>query len=270
MTEPWQGDGPDPWLPDRIAYAIEAAVAEEAIRAQVWTELSAWLVSVRRAVLGAIRPDPNMVWSQVPAWEAAIQRIIAGSIHDTMGIVYAETLGDNYRFDNRPFVVDHLAQVTNRMIRTPDSVFDLIASEIAAGANDGESIPGLARRVDNVLSTTGTERWRNRATVVARTETLGALNAARTDVFALVAETLGAEYEQVWISTLDKRTRASHRSADGQRVPVGTPFTVGGASLRYPGDPYGPGKETVQCRCSTIMTEVGETVDVSRRQMLQH
>lgn len=270
MTEPWQGEGPDPWLPERIAYAIEVAVAEEAIRQQVWAELSAWLVLTRRAVLAPIRPDPVAVWSQAPAWEAAVQRIVAGSITDAMGAAYAQTLGAGYKFDNRPLVVDHLASVTNRMVNTPDTVFDLVASQVAAGANEGESIPQLAKRVDSILSATDTERWANRATVVARTETLGALNAARTDVFDLVAQTLGGDYEQVWIATLDKRTRTSHRSADGQRVPLGNPFTVGGASLRYPGDPYGPGKETIQCRCSTIMTEVGEMSDVSRHPLTTH
>jgi hypothetical protein len=37
------------------------------------------------------------------------------------------------------------------------------------------------------------------------------------------------------------------------------PFTVGGASLMYPGDPAGPAEEVINCRCC-----VGFIVDESR------
>lgn len=266
MTEPWTGDGPDPWLPDRIAYAEQAAAAEMAVRQQVWAELSGWLVTVSRSVLAAVRPDPIAVYSQQPAWTAAVNRIVSGTITDTIGTAYQTMLGDGYRFESRPMVVDHLAQVTNRMVRTPDQVFDLVASEVATGAELGESIPTIANRVEDVLDATHTERWPNRATVVARTETMGALNAGRTDAFVAVAEETGDEFEQVWLSTIDRRTRRTHRAADGQRVPLGQPFLVGGASLRYPGDPLGPGKECIQCRCSSLLVEPGETLDLSNRQ----
>jgi hypothetical protein len=55
-----------------------------------------------------------------------------------------------------------------------------------------------------------------------------------------------------WNSLLDGRERASHNAAHGQRValPSGV-FTVGGASLRFPGDTGlgAPMKEVANCRC---------------------
>jgi 2'-5' RNA ligase len=52
-----------------------------------------------------------------------------------------------------------------------------------------------------------------------------------------------------WVSRRDERTRTTHRAAGGQvRSVVGT-FDVGGAQLRYPGDPKGPIEETIECRC---------------------
>lgn len=266
MTTPWTGEGTDPWLPDRIGYLSQAAAAEIAVREQLWAELSGWMVKVSRAVLATVRPDPIAVFSQQPAWSEAVNRIVSGTITDTIGTAYTTMLGEDYRFESRPMVVDHLAQVTNRMVRTPDSVFDLVASEVAKGAELGESIPDIASRIDDVLDTTHTDRWPNRATVVARTETMGALNAGRTDAFAAVVEETGDEFEQVWLSTIDRRTRATHRVADGQRVPIGQPFIVGGVPLRYPGDPLGPGKEVIQCRCSSLLVEPGETLDLSNRQ----
>ncbi|BBY78856.1 hypothetical protein MPUL_00140 [Mycolicibacterium pulveris] len=57
------------------------------------------------------------------------------------------------------------------------------------------------------------------------------------------------ELEAVWLATLDGKTRPTHWAAWGQRVPLGTAFTVGGEQLRYPGDPAGSAKETSNCRC---------------------
>lgn len=263
----WDGEGVDPWLPERLAGQVETVAAEVAIREAIWAELSAWIVQVNRAVLRSIRPDPAGVWSTASDWNAAVQRIVQGPIRDAIGQVYGSLLGGGYRFDSRPAVVEHLSSVTNRMVRTPDTVFDLVSSQIAQGANLGESIPELAERVDGVLSTTHTERWPNRATVVARTETLSALNAGRDDAFSAVAEELAEPFEKMWLSTKDGRTRATHRKADLQRVPVGGTFSVGGAALRRPGDPQAPAKERIQCRCTMLLLEPGEEVDLSRRQL---
>lgn len=163
-------------------------------------------------------------------------------------------------------MVRYLAEVRNRLVRVPDEVYDLVAAEITQGANLGESIPKLAARVDNVLSTTGSERWPNRATVIARTETIGALNAGRSDAFSAVAEEMDESMEKMWLATEDTRTRRTHREADGQRVPVGSRFSVGMFELAFPGDPTGPPQEVIQCRCTMLLVEPGEFVDLSNRQ----
>lgn len=264
----WDGEGIDPWLPERLADQVDIVSAEANLREEFWAALSAWLVSVNRRVLGSSgrRPDPSAVWATVPEWEAAVQKIVRGPVLETLGAAYAPLLGDDYRFDSRPAVVEHLASVTNRMVRTPDSVFAMITKQISDGANLGESIPEISARVEKVLSVTDTERWPNRSTVVARTETMSALNMGREDAFNAVAEELGVPFEKMWLATADGRTRPTHRRADGQRVPVNGVFTVGGASLRRPGDPFAPGKETIQCRCTLLLLEPGESIDLTRRQ----
>ncbi len=47
----------------------------------------------------------------------------------------------------------------------------------------------------------------------------------------------------------DARTRPDHVAADGQRAGMDDPFTVGGAKLSRPGDPEGPPKQIINCRC---------------------
>lgn len=266
----WDGEGTDPWIASRMAAAAEAKAAEAAIRETLWTELAAWLVKVSRAVLHTVLPDPLAVFSKSPEWAAAVNRVVRGPVRDAVGTAYRSLLGEGYQFSSRPAVVEHLATVSNRMVRTVDSTYDLVARQVSIGANLGEGADKIAARVDKVLSATQTERWPNRATVVARTETMGALNAGRQDAFAAVAEELARPFEQMWVSTKDKRTRDSHKKADGQRVPTGQPFVVGNASLRFPGDPLGPGKEVIQCRCALILLDPGETVDLTNRQFKNH
>ncbi|MFD7505396.1 phage portal protein [Streptomyces sp. NPDC059850] len=63
------------------------------------------------------------------------------------------------------------------------------------------------------------------------------------------AEHAGPEVVRTWITRGDTRVRPTHKVLHGKTLPVGTPFTVDGASLRYPGDPFAPTALTVNCRC---------------------
>ena len=80
-------------------------------------------------------------------------------------------------------------------------------------------------------------------------------------------EESGTDMVKVWLATEDSRTRPSHREADGQRVPMGANFIVGGHSLAFPGDPSGPPGEIIQCRCTMLLMEPDEDVDLSDRQL---
>src|SRR5690606_12180630 len=64
--------------------------------------------------------------------------------------------------------------------------------------------------------------------------------------------------EQVWMCTIDSKTRRSHFAADGQRVPLGGRFKVGRADLRFPGDSSGPAEETINCRCRVAVLAADE------------
>ena len=52
-----------------------------------------------------------------------------------------------------------------------------------------------------------------------------------------------------WLSMHDGAVRDTHRVADGQIVPIGETFDVGGYDLRFPGDPVGPAENWINCRC---------------------
>ena len=61
-----------------------------------------------------------------------------------------------------------------------------------------------------------------------------------------------------WVAMSDGDVRDSHRDADGQQVPTGSPFTVGDVELMYPGQPVGDPSAWINCRCVARPTMLGE------------
>lgn len=124
----------------------------------------------------------------------------------------------------------------------------LIANQITQGVLLGESIPKIAKRMQDVTGA-------NRAAAVrlARTSTTAAENAGRVDSYKR-AKGLGIDLKQEWLATLDGRTRSSHRKLDGEKVEIGEKFSNG---CRYPGDPEAPYAETCNCRCTLIAAVEG-------------
>lgn len=87
----------------------------------------------------------------------------------------------------------------------------------------------------------------------ARTAVTAAENGGRQASYERAAE-MGLEMTREWLSTHDARTRHAHGMADGQRVAVDEPFTVGGEKLMFPGDNSlgASGWNIYNCRCCLI------------------
>ncbi|MFJ4880049.1 phage portal protein [Streptomyces sp. NPDC088745] len=63
------------------------------------------------------------------------------------------------------------------------------------------------------------------------------------------AESAGPGVVRTWITRRDDRVRPAHKALHGKTLPVGTPYEIDGAQLRYPGDPFAPIALTIHCRC---------------------
>ncbi|MER5222866.1 phage portal protein [Streptomyces flaveus] len=72
------------------------------------------------------------------------------------------------------------------------------------------------------------------------------------------AENAGPDVVRTWVTRGDTRVRPAHKALHGKTLPVGTPYTVDGASLRYPGDPFAPIALTINCRCRLHYATVPE------------
>lgn len=129
-----------------------------------------------------------------------------------------------------------------------------VTSGILQGKSPGKIASDLQQRISDM----------NRASAVraARTAVTGAQNAGRMDSYQ-AAHDMGIEMEKEWLSTLDGRTRHSHRRMDGETVGYDEKFSNG---CRYPGDPRGKPEEVYNCRCTMIAKVKGAGIgDAQRR-----
>lgn len=263
MTTPL---GDDQHLPARLR--AQSFIREgEARVARTWFgSLTRFLDRVRPAVLRDGGVDPGRVSDHQGFWteqvDVEVVPVLGGILADAWRRVTA--VGDP---PADPWVSTYLNQAGNRMRNTPDEVYGLIVAEVERGITEGRSLDRVRNDIQLILTSTGTPYWRNRAMTVARTETIGAVNAGVYRGAVLDAEARGdvAPFK-VWIATDDRRTRPTHDATDKQRTLLSEPFRVGGAALLYPGDPRGPAAEVINCRCSMLPVVLGETIDWTERQ----
>jgi hypothetical protein len=218
-------------------------------------------------LLAAIEPllagssyDAGVLDDRLPEWRAAVDEELVPEVTATYEAALLEDARKGVTLDARAYATAYLHTVHNRLVGVADYVFDQVAATLAEGNLAGESIPELAARVDVLF--TDAQRWKNRATVVARTEVIGANNAGHADAAKATADMLAVPHTLVakeWLATHDTRTRPHHREADGQQVMgLASRFTVGDAELLQPGDVTGPGDEVIQCRCSALYFMPGD------------
>lgn len=138
-----------------------------------------------------------------------------------------------------------------------------INSAVMQGIIQGDPIDKISQR----LAATVTDMSHTSAIRNARTMTTSAQNGGRIDSYKR-AEGMGIKMLQVWMATLDDRTRHEHRQLDGQKRKVGEAFEVEGEKIFFPGDPAAEPYLTYNCRCTLIGEVEGvdyNLSDVSQR-----
>lgn len=146
---------------------------------------------------------------------------------------------------------DLLPQVSPKPSKSEVWARRKITSAITQSVLQGESVPAASKRLRSVV-----DMDERAATRAARTALTGAENAGRVSSYDR-ARGMGIDVRARWMSTLDSRTRDSHRKLDGEVVGDGGKFSNG---LRYPGDPEGPAAEVWNCRCTLVASIPGHDV----------
>lgn len=254
---------PDASEPLQPAPAL-APVDHEARRAKLWTSTSGKIRNLERQWERALRKlFARQARSAVARLEGKRGRTfvarsetralgdeifdpshwLAETVDDVEGLYEAVTAAGGARvsdlfglaFDlEAPYAQDFIAAQANRLAgQVTDTTYQAIQATLSEGVAAGESIPELAGRVRHVFDVAN----QSRATLIARTEVVGAFNGAAT----LTATQYGPDVVagKEWIATRDSRTREEHRELDGDIVGVTEAFDNG---LHYPGEP--------NCRCT--------------------
>ena len=123
-----------------------------------------------------------------------------------------------------------------------------VNAEVLQGILQGESIPGIAKRLSHVTEMNKTASIRNARTMVTGAENKGRLDSHKR------AEEDGIILEEKWVATKDGRTRHSHAMLNGETKKTNETFSNG---LEYPGDPNGRPEEVYNCRCTMTAKVLG-------------
>ena len=126
-----------------------------------------------------------------------------------------------------------------------------INSQVMQGILQGESIPKIAKRMENVIKMNDKSAIRNARTMVTAAE-----NKGRQDSF-VKAQDDGVIMEREWVATADDRTREWHAALDGTVTYVDVPWETEYGEIMYPGDPDADPADVYNCRCSMVAHVVG-------------
>ena len=131
---------------------------------------------------------------------------------------------------------------------------DIIQTVLKNATDEGRNLNWIVDK----LTTESEELTRNRARLIARTETVTASN--RASYFA--GAKTGLLMKKEWLSARDNRVRLDHQMVNGSRIDMEDYFTVGDSKMLLPGartQENGlptPAKEVCNCRCGVVYIPV--------------
>ena len=209
--------------------------------------------------------DIEQLGDIVPRWRMAIGRNIqpyleqvylSGGVSAYLSAPgtkgFTETQAGQWADVVNQVAVDYSRQMTNRLVGVGETAWKMIRSKVTKAIKSGASNEVLRNELINVRQFS-----EFRADVIARTEVQFAYSNGNWQA----GQALGqyGPLEKEWLATSDARTRRSHASINGTRLPIGEPFQMSsGAQMMYPHDPSAPARETVQCRCVLLEYYAGD------------
>lgn len=131
-----------------------------------------------------------------------------------------------------------------------DELKDDIRFQVSRGIVNGSSWNQIGAELAKGMKHTPFEKAMNRTVTIARTEGHRIQCQAAMDA-QYKAKSAGADVLKQWDSTLDGRTRETHRRLDGQIREVDEYFEVDGKKAMYPGG-FGDPSEDCNCRCAML------------------
>lgn len=176
-------------------------------------------------------------------WTESFRRVIGHSVVES-GSALAVQIGVSFDLEN----VRVQDAIQRRVNKLAGNVTETTAAEIraliASGRSAGLGVKTIARMIDEAVFA---GRNATRATLIARTEIVGALNEGE---FLAAKSSNGALTTKAWLSKRDPKVRDEHADADNEGdIPISQAFSNG---LMYPGDANGDAADVCNCRCTIL------------------
>jgi HK97 family phage portal protein len=232
---------------ERTALLLFHAEAEAVTRVLFTLGVAAELASdpFVAAALARIEADYAPGAAYHKAWLERYTKLIGETV--TLGASdVAGRIGVSFTLPNPRTQAVIRQRAADLVTAVTDTTKQHIREAILTGRTDGLGVQAIAERIEQ--GTFG-EIASARAMTIARTETVGALNAGAFE--AAVQSRVMRSKE--WLTQGDGRVRDSHATLNGQRVDIGAAFANG---LRYPHDPLGPASEVINCRCTALFSDL--------------
>ena len=143
-------------------------------------------------------------------------------------------------------VQNDLGRIAARRLR--ETSRERIQRTLAQGLTRGDSYPRMAREIEQAINGNRSDAIRIVRTEAGRAQSIGAQKSYER------AQEQGVEGREIWVATLDERTRISHGELDGEpkndehdgwRVPGTNVWTPGPRQSGIP-------EFDINCRCTTI------------------
>jgi len=174
----------------------------------------------------------------------------------------------NFPTDVPPWVTREAGEFTVRVLDKPywneginETLKNRVRNTIAPGISDGQSMRWIANRLRDQSPKISDEK----AWLIARTETNGAINAGHVVGIKQVGQDLGLKMEKEWMSALMFTSRDSHSDMDGELVGQDDMFTIFGSAeaanqCYYPGDENLSAADRCNCYCSIMSNITNEAL----------
>lgn len=187
------------------------------------------------AVVGYLRDEAS------PRWAKATTPLLVRAAERSTAIVAAD-MGVNYSLLH-PNVIKFSQKEAGELIQSvTKTTRQLVNDVVTAGLQEGRTTKEIAQVIQE---STGFSR--ERAQLIARTETTRAFNGGPHESLKMLSRSTGQRFVKTWSTALDSNVRDEHASMEGQTVEIDQPFSNG---LMYPSEP--------NCRCVVLHSEVNE------------
>lgn len=143
------------------------------------------------------------------------------------------------------FIRQHSAK---RSISITETTKRIIRGILIEALSEGLGISAMAKLIIDEIDGIGFLNAKQRAFMIARTET----HTASTVAMEAAVKASGFGVVREWATVIDGRQRESHEEVDGEKRYEGESFKVGNETMRFPGDPNASASNLVNCRCQTL------------------